>query len=561
LRGASDELYSKSKMKHATWQSVWTKQRRLHVAGYRLRALSTFFEPFTNSKRQLIVILLTASFTVAGQPVISPYNNVKLTDRHIERIEKLKTPAKKLKKYHRFYSRDSIKLVRDIDRYWKRKSDSLTKVALAKNEMLEDKKESFVDAITDPIARLRVTGLITEDMYRLPPELEFQYSDALLEAIYSGCRYYLVECAKDTAGTFNLRSKVPDQLSAKAGELNARAAIPGLPSMSETTNKFKSQVTGLVNEKLGENELLQHGLELKGDASKYAAQAKEYAKYGDMTPDELGQVAMARLESESQRRLLAKTDLAEMQTQMNQVNELKAMQSDYKNQMNALSDSAARRELARQKAEELAIDYLEKNPQILQSAQKKMSLLMMKYSFLASSNDLSTGVKRTSLQGRAFRERIVAAANFQLLAIEPVTIDFSPQLGFKFNTRFAVGAGGMYRQTFTSAVPAFAPDVFGYKGFASYDVANSFFAYGEYARNSPGVIILEDHTRRIWKPAALLGVGRKVSIHKSIDMTALALYNILWKPGDPVYPRPFMVRVGFQLSEVALLKRKPEVKL
>jgi hypothetical protein len=71
----------------------------------------------------------------------------------------------------------------------------------------------------------------------------------------------------------------------------------------------------------------------------------------------------------------------------------------------------------------------------------------------------------------------------------------------------------------------------------------------------------EGISKRLWSPAAFLGVGRKFAVHKKVDMTVVAMYNFLHKTGDPIYPRPFVVRFGFQLSEIAFLKKKPDIKI
>jgi hypothetical protein len=34
------------------------------------------------------------------------------------------------------------------------------------------------------------------------------------------------------------------------------------------------------------------------------------------------------------------------------------------------------------------------------------------------------------------------------------------------------------------------------------------------------------------------------------------MYNILHKNNDPIYPRPFVVKIGFQTSELAMLRRR-----
>src|SRR5260370_36473550 len=130
--------------------------------------------------------------------------------------------------------------------------------------------------------------------------------------------------------------------------------------------------------------------------------------------------------------------------------------------------------------------------------------------------DLSTAIKRTSLRGRTFKERIVLAANFQELSYKPIMVDFSPSAGYKFNSRFVVGMGGLYRQTFKDSAFRLSPQVIGYKVFSSYDVIKSLFAYAEFARNSPGLKVQDNRTERIWKNAMIAGIGKKFVIDPKI---------------------------------------------
>src|SRR5258706_3670475 len=46
---------------------------------------------------------------------------------------------------------------------------------------------------------------------------------------------------------------------------------------------------------------------------------------------------------------------------------------------------------------------------------------------------------------------------------------------------------------------------------------------------------------------------RGMLIHKNREMTMLVGHNFFHQANDPVYPRPLIVRVGFQLSDLALL--------
>src|SRR5579859_8167495 len=145
----------------------------------------------------------------------------------------------------------------------------------------------------------------------------------------------------------------------------------------------------------------------------------------------------------------------------------------------------------------LSVKSLMNDTRLMGDVQTRLSKLMRRYSYVPNSNDLSTAVKRTSLKGRTFKERLVVAGNFQLLNTTPVTLDFSPIAGYKFNSKWSAGIGMNYRQTFsnnpTTSVKL-SPSVFGVKVFASYDVAKGFFAYTEFDRskiihttNEPGV--------------------------------------------------------------------------
>ncbi|WKZ58465.1 MAG: hypothetical protein QY309_11360 [Cyclobacteriaceae bacterium] len=222
--------------------------------------------------------------------------------------------------------------------------------------------------------------------------------------------------------------------------------------------------------------------------------------------------------------------------------------------INQLQDTAFIKNLARKEAEELALEYLSEHSELLDPIQKNMDRLMKKFSVVPNSNDLGSAIKRSSLKGKGIRERLFLSLNSQVISIEPVSVDISPMVGYKFTSKFILGFGGLYRQTFSQNQVSFAPDVFGYKGFMSYEPLNKLFAYTEYARNSPGVNRSETGAQRIWKDAWLIGAGRRFEVHPKLDMTILIAYNVLKNINDPVYPGRWNVRIGFQLSELGLKK-------
>lgn len=497
------------------------------------------------------LLLLIGSLTVGvGQPVLQ------LSEKHLEKVMGQDNPFKKRKTYLKFYHKDSLRYVKEVDRYWKAKFDSSSAFVSNKRNSLKRKVEQVTNKAKDPLKRLEAAVQIHDEMFRFSPALEANYSKDELRFIYSTARYYLVEVSKDTAGVLTQMFRTDLIPIPELNQLN-KSGIR-IPKLGDKVTGLNQNLKGEINERLGKNNYLNKAQELKGDATKHLVEFKQYEQYANMTPDSLMQAGMGKLEQEAESKLLNYAGASGLQKQMSEFNQL---QNQYKGQLNSLQDSAARIEMAKKKAEELAMQYIADNPGVMKDVQEKVNLLMKKYSSVINSNDLSTAVKRTSLEGRTFKERLVIAANFQLLTIDPVAIDFSPQIGYRFNSQFTLGFGGTYRQTFNDSIPALSPDVFGYKGFLSYEVAKSFFAYGEYAQNSPGVQMQEGISKRLWTPAAFLGVGRKFAVHKKVDMTVVAMYNFLHKTGDPIYPRPFVVRFGFQLSEIAFLKKKPDRKI
>lgn len=189
-----------------------------------------------------------------------------------------------------------------------------------------------------------------------------------------------------------------------------------------------------------------------------------------MTPDSLMTIGRERLQLEAQRRILSKVNL--QPDGLKQFNKMTAIGQQVKSTM---TDSAAIRQVAKEKAEGLAMKYIDDNPQVLQAAQKKVGMLMSKYSFIRSGNDLTGAVRKTSLTGRSFKERLFVATNFQIHNLKPVSVDFSPQIGYRLNSLFTVGTGFTYRKTFADSMAVASADAIGGKAFIIHDLVKSFF--------------------------------------------------------------------------------------
>lgn len=510
--------------------------------------------------RLTFIAFLTLTLQIVGLKLCAQQPSITLSQKHLAKVERIKSPKKKLEKYRKFYSKDSIKVFKQADRYLKHWSDSVENTTQTHKQKWTTRRDNFQQSLTEKVSKksnvLAAKATLRESDYKLSPEWEKYYSATSLKMLYNFLQYYLTELKTDTLQLKRL-GLPSSKISSLAGleEVRNKVNVP-TPGIGDPLVAGKAKTNQLKGEVTNHKSLKAFSKESKRIA-KYNEEAAAYKKlYGTLPTSKDGVVDFGESKLQS---------LASQRKEMKQAEALKKQfganattnpwENNYKEQADQLQDSSYLKEQAKKKAEELAMQYLEDNPAVMEGVQKKIALLMKKYSVVPNSNDLSTAVKRSSLEGKPLRQRLHIATNFQVINIDPFSIDFSPAIGYKFNRAFIAGIGGTYRETFSKKKSQLSPDVLGYKAFVSYDVLKSIFAYGEFANNSPGFEKTETGNHRIWKQALLLGAGRKFSVHRKVEMTCLVAYNFLHKPNDPIYPRPLVVRVGFQLSELAMLKK------
>ncbi|MBL7864467.1 MAG: hypothetical protein JNK10_06305 [Cyclobacteriaceae bacterium] len=478
-----------------------------------------------------------------------------LTDEMRAKVESISSPEKKLIRYKKFIHKDSIRFLKEASKYWRRKSDSLIAVLEGTVEKWEHKQRKFLDRLNKRIANPQ-TALIAKvksssDSIDLPKLSGIDIDSLQAKGVRSPD---IPTINKDST----LGPGIIPDIKPTATDGRLESPKIEIPQVADPTEGVKAKLSKEFQQHAGNNQILKGANGVRSDITQYTSDVEKYKQYSSLSKDSLRQLAALRAKNEAEGQLMALSGLKDSKTHLKQLEEFRSIQSQYNEQFGKLNDPKALKEKGKQQAEEAAMKYLAENPAPLQQAQTQIDRLMKKYSIVPNSNDLTTAVKRTSLEGRPLRERLVIALNIQVPSYDPVTIDFSPQLGYKINSRFILGVGGTYRKTFSDATTSFAPEVAGYKTFSSYDVFKSFFVYGEYANNTTGKKS-DGSSNLTWQPAAWLGVGKRFSVHKKVDMTVLAIYNVIHKPNDPIYPQPFVVRVGFQLSELALFKKKPEM--
>jgi hypothetical protein len=191
---------------------------------------------------------------------------------------------------------------------------------------------------------------------------------------------------------------------------------------------------------------------------------------------------------------------------------------------------------------------------VLNSARQAVSKIFSKYREFANSEDLTHAVHQTSLEALSFKERIVPSFNFSFRSLEPFAMDLQAALGYKINARLQTGGGIKSTVGATPQRRMISTEGFGYSVYTNYEISQSIYAYGEFARNSFSPH--DEATTREWVSNFRLGIGKKILIHPKLYFTVTGLY-LVNSHESPIHPDRFTIRFGFQFSELANRKLRP----
>ena len=186
--------------------------------------------------------------------------------------------------------------------------------------------------------------------------------------------------------------------------------------------------------------------------------------------------------------------------------------------------------------------FADKAPQ-LQKGLNKVAALKAKYSKVLNSQDLSSAVKKNSLEESSTGERLVWGGYFNVDIGNPTLLDLSPSLGYRLNRRWTAATGVTFRTKFGRGRRD-APSVAGYRGFLQYEFIDSFVGHTEYESlySFNGSETNEDIDNRPTH-SAFLGLGKTLKISKTLKSQVLFLYDVNHREDGP-NRRPWVVRFG-----------------
>ncbi|MFW5879919.1 MAG: hypothetical protein ACOCUV_03755, partial [bacterium] len=195
-----------------------------------------------------------------------------------------------------------------------------------------------------------------------------------------------------------------------------------------------------------------------------------------------------------------------------------------------------------QKKKVLANDFLLKNQDKIKPIQQKIKKYTNKYTQFNSAKDVAEG-KEKPVKAKP-KNRITWGTNFQFNPGDPVSVDLSPMLGYRFTTRLSLNLGASLRYQLDRANDFKPPTndnvVYGYRLFTEYKVIRSFYAHLEWERYSRPV-----GENRDWANALMAGIGKQFAVTKTIQGNVVVLYDFL-NNQQSAHNNAFIIRFGFR---------------
>ncbi len=386
-------------------------------------------------------------------------------------------------------------------------------------------------------------------------------------------------------GNDPLNKLTPEQYTAKLNGINE--SLETYQSKITDSEELKwvehysgqlDQIEGVVKQYQGKLLNLEDLQSLKG----YGQQLQQLSQESSGYFKEMQDIVSGGLTDESplMKQLESKIgkypEFQELQKLSTKLEQARKTPEDYRGKLEGYQD----KDKIKSQAKELVNKHFSQHQDKLQAAQQKLATFKKKYSSIQSTKDMSTAVKRNSLEGRPLSERLVLGGTFQInpsysrssgsqsttpstsgqpqsslspsgggtsTSKVPTSVDLSPLLGYRLNKKFTLGIGATYRAILNFDELEAKDQVYGYRGFFQADAPKGFFLHGEYERMNTAVESgsSTDEIYRRWKPGALVGIGKEYSFVKGIKGQVMVLYDFLYEEGVSPYKRPWVIRFGF----------------
>lgn len=233
---------------------------------------------------------------------------------------------------------------------------------------------------------------------------------------------------------------------------------------------------------------------------------------------------------------------------------------EYKGMAESIKDPEAMKEIAIEKAKEVAIDHFAGKEQVLSDAMQKIAKYKQQYSSLNSIKDVAKK-QANPLKRKPLIERIVPGINFQILKKNDLLVDINPHASYRITGRLSAGAGWNYRLAYNEQDNQFnrAARIFGPRAFCEFKIGKGFtghFSIEVMNTNTPPIIGLTptplDPEHREWVWGSFAGLKKEYKLFKNVRGTATILYNLY----NPDYKSPYSDQINMRFGFEFPMKKK-----
>jgi hypothetical protein len=355
------------------------------------------------------------------------------------------------------------------------------------------------------------------------------------------------------AGVNNPMGKMNLNTDLKLPEINANTNL-GIDSRAVGQEmKGANELTKIPQEKLGELKNIDAVKDVQGkvgDVSKIANEANGYA--GDVKSIAQGKIGEVEQVPDMMENKLANLDDAKgLQKEIGTGNEYLKMAS---------SDPEVAKELALNKAKDVAIDHFVGHEQELKAALDKMSKVKSKSKYAEGVLDMFKK-PANPMKGKPFIERLVPGVTLQLQKSSNIWIDVNPYLTYRISGRFAAAAGWNERLSTNFKKRYFVPNehIFGPRAFVEFKLKEGIILKVEtewmntYITSVFPAYQVETNVRS-WVWSTFAGVKNVFNFSKHVKGNVQVLYNLYNPEKISPYTNRLNVRFGFEFP----LKKKPK---
>ncbi|MDQ3395438.1 MAG: hypothetical protein M3512_15190 [Bacteroidota bacterium] len=314
------------------------------------------------------------------------------------------------------------------------------------------------------------------------------------------------------------------------------------PIDSTTTKKLKNQIKTAALDSLNNQNFIKENPE-------YIGNLNELEQLKHVPKDSIGSHVKKEISERGESYLKSTDEYKALQGGEDGANlaELEEYKAKLEQIQQEMKETIAKDEL-KQKLASQGKQFVMEHIEQIQQIQEHVGTVKQKYSSIANSDDMENAVKRTSLEGEPAWKRIVLGGNINITKTNPLNIDFSPVIGYRFNKLFEAGVTAAYRTSFKAnkkGVSQLNEEVFGFSVFASHMVFKSFFAYLEGERMRKEGTVFEIGSIK-WNQTLLIGIGKKFHLNKWLDMQSMVVVNVLHNNKDGLYHSPVIFKTGFR---------------